>query len=63
MRNAAKKFDILTICLNVLVYNYFDDLIKLFSDLYLTKFLDVLTKSFFSYRQVILFPIEIWLLF
>jgi len=54
MRN-AKKFDILTICLSVLVYNYFDDLTKLFSDLYLTKFLGILTKSFFPYRQVI-FP-------
>jgi len=59
MRKAAKKFDILTICLSVLVYNYIDDVIKLFSDLYLIKFLDILTKSFFSYRQVILFPIEI----
>jgi len=28
-------------------HNYFDDLTKLFSDLYLAKFLDVSTKSIF----------------
>jgi len=40
MSNAAENFDILVINLNVL-YNYiFDDLTKLFSDLYLAKFLD-----------------------
>ena len=27
---------------------YFDDLTKLFSDLYLIKFLNILAKSFFS---------------
>jgi len=38
--NAVKKFGILAISLNVL-YN-FDSLTKLFSDLYLTEFLDPL---------------------
>jgi len=38
MSNAAKSFDILAI--NLSVYNYFNNLTKLFSDLYLTKFLD-----------------------
>jgi len=28
-------------------HNYFDSPTKLFSDLYLTKFLDILTKLFF----------------
>jgi len=46
MSNTAESFDILTISLSI-PYNYFDGLIKLFSDLYLTKFLDVLAKSFF----------------
>jgi len=36
----------LAISLNVL-YNYFDGQTKLFSDLYLAKFLDILTKPFF----------------
>jgi len=44
--NAVKNFDILTIRLSVL-HNYFDDLTKLFSDLYLAKFLDSSAKSFF----------------
>jgi len=39
-KNAAKNFDILAISLNIL-YNYFDGLTKLFSDLYLAKFLDI----------------------
>jgi len=47
MNNAAKNFDILTISLNVL-YNYFDNPIKLFSDLYLVKFLNTSAKLFFS---------------
>jgi len=34
MNNAANNFDILAISLNYL-HNYFDSLIKLFSDLYL----------------------------
>jgi len=29
------------------LYNYFDDSTKLFSDLYLAKFLDILVKPFF----------------
>jgi len=37
--NAAKNFYILAISLNVL-HNYFDSSIKLFSDLYLVKFLE-----------------------
>jgi len=44
--NTAKNFDILTTSLNVL-YNYFDGLTKLFSDLHLVpKFLDTLAKFF-----------------
>jgi len=46
MSNTVKNFNILAISLSVL-HNYFDDLTKLFSDLYLTKFLDSPTKSFF----------------
>jgi len=45
--NAAKNFNSLTISLSIL-HNYFDDSIKLFSDLYLTKFLDTSAKSFFQ---------------
>jgi len=45
MSNVAKNFDILVNSLNVL-YNYFDNLTKLFSDLYLTKFLDQQNHSF-----------------
>jgi len=43
MSNAAKNFDILATSLN----NYFDSLIKIFSDLYLVKFSDISAKSFF----------------
>jgi len=39
MSNAAKSFNILTTSLSVL-RNYFDGLTKLFSNLYLVKFLD-----------------------
>jgi len=49
MSNVAKNFDILAIILNVL-RNYFDIPIKLFSDLYLAKFLDTSVKLFFSYN-------------
>jgi len=42
MNDAAKNFDILTTSLSVL-HNYFDSL-KLFSDLYLAKFLDIIAK-------------------
>jgi len=50
MSNAAKNFDVLAINLNVL-HNYFDSAIKLFSDLYLTKFLD-------KFNKIILFMYE-----
>jgi len=43
MNNAAKNFDILAINLNS--PHYFDNLIKLFSDL--AKFLDISAKPFF----------------
>jgi len=45
-----KAFNILATSSNVL-YNYFNDLhnTKLFSDLYLFKFLDTLEKLFFPY--------------
>jgi len=46
MSDAAKNFDLLATNFNVL-YNYFDNSIKLFSDLYLVEFLDNLAKSFF----------------
>jgi len=42
-----QKFDILVINLCIL-HNYFNSLTKLFSDLYLVKFLDTLAKLFFS---------------
>jgi len=45
MNNVAKKFDILAISLNVL-HSYFDSLTKLFSVLYLIKFLNISEKSF-----------------
>jgi len=38
MSNAAENLDILEISL--ILHNYFDNPIKLFSDLYLSKFLD-----------------------
>jgi len=44
--NAAKSFDILTTSLSVLL-NYLIVQIKLFSNLYLAKFLDILSKLFF----------------
>jgi len=47
MTKLQKSFNILAISLNVL-RNYFDGpQTKLFSDLYLTKFLDTWVKSFF----------------
>jgi len=45
MSNAVKNF--LAINLSVL-HNYFNCSIKLFLDLYLTKFLDISAKWFFS---------------
>jgi len=52
---SKQYFDIPATSLSVL-HNYFDDLIKLFSDLYLVKFLDSSAKPFFpcddnSYRN------------
>jgi len=35
-----------------LLHNYFDNRIKLFIDLYLVKFLDALTKLFFSHLEI-----------
>jgi len=50
MSNVAKSFGILAISLNVL-HNYFEySLTKLFSYLYLAKFLDTLEKLFFPYN-------------
>jgi len=49
MSNASKNFDILATSLNV-QHNYFDDP-KLFSDLYLVKFLDTSAK-FFPCRNI-----------
>ena len=47
MSNAAKSFDILVISLNIL-YNYFNDLTKLFSNLYIDKF-------FRNFSKIVLF--------
>jgi len=44
MSNAPKNFDILATSSSVL-YNYFNSSTKLFSDLYLAKFLDTLHFS------------------
>ena len=46
--SAAKNYDISATNLSVL-YNYFDGSIKLFSDLYLIKFLYTLEKFIFMY--------------
>jgi len=45
MSDVAKNFDILATNLSIL-HNYCDGLIKLFSNLYLAKFLDILAKFF-----------------
>jgi len=50
MSNAAKNFDILATSLDVL-HDYFG-LTKLFSYLYLIKFLDTLAKPFFRYKII-----------
>jgi len=47
MSDAAKSFDILA-SLNV-VHNHFDGSTKLFSNLYLAKFLNTSAKLFFPY--------------
>jgi len=49
MSDVVKHFNILAISLNVLLYNYFESSIKLFSDLYLAKFLETFAKPFFFY--------------
>jgi len=49
VNNIKKSFDILAMNLKVL-HNYFDGPIKLFSDLYLAKFLDF-SKSFFLSKK------------
>jgi len=46
MNNVAKSFDILITNLSVL-YSYFDDPTKFFSNVYLAKFLDTLAKLTF----------------
>jgi len=60
MNNATKSFDILAISLNV-PHNYFYSSTK-FSDLYLTKFLNISAKSFFpwttTYRLVLLTRVD-----
>jgi len=51
MSNVAKSFDIPAISLSVFLHNYFNNPIKLFRILYLTKFLEILeTKPSFSYK-------------
>jgi len=47
-RQCCKKFDILAISLGVL-HNYFGDLTKLFSNLYLVKCLHISAKLFFFF--------------
>jgi len=49
MSNTVKSFDILAIDLRIL-HNYFDSLIKLFSDLYLAKFLNISANR--SFRAI-----------
>lgn len=45
--------------LEFFIYNYFDDLTKLFSDVYLTKFLDILQQNFSFGRDKILQHVKI----
>ena len=49
MNNVVKNVDILAIILKIL-YNHFNSLTKLFSDLYLIKLLDTSAKPFFMIR-------------
>jgi len=49
MSNATQNFDIPAISLSVL-HNYFNRLTKLFSYLYLPKFLSTLVKSFRTFK-------------
>jgi len=60
----CKNFGILATNLRSVLHNYFNSPTKLFSDLYLAKFLDILAKSFFlcgykSISCVIYFKIKI----
>jgi len=50
MSNAAKSFNILITTNLSVLYNYFNNSTKLFSDLYLAKFFNALTKPFFPYK-------------
>jgi len=43
----AKILKLFAVLLIIFIYNYFDDPAKLFSNLYLAKFLNTLVKSFF----------------
>jgi len=56
MSNASKNFDIPATSLNVL-HNYFDSSIKLFSSLYLAKFLNTQPNRFFPVQIDKLFVI------
>jgi len=49
MSNAAKNFNILTTILSI--HNYFDDPTKLFSDLYLAKFLNI-SQNYLCKNQI-----------
>jgi len=48
---AILKFFTVSLMLEFLTYNYFNGPTKLFSSLYLTKFLDILAKPFFSLKN------------
>jgi len=50
VKNNAASFDNLVINLSVL-HNYFDEVTKLFLNLYLVKFLDILVKLFFPHKK------------
>jgi len=50
IKSNVTSFDILATNLSVL-YNYFDGLTKLFLNLYLVKFLDILVKLFFPRKK------------
>jgi len=48
---AMLKFFTASFMLEFLTYNYFNGPTKLFSSLYLTKFLDISAKPFFSLKN------------
>jgi len=56
MSNTAKSFDFLPINLSILC-NYLDDPIKLFLELYLTKFLDIHNRFFLYIIIIIIYNI------